>query len=88
LATVRIKSIKEQFVLNKADFEYLQSHYNKDLHVLSLNYTNTGHLWSIAVYARGTDCITLFLDQSKVEYEVNYNGNCNNQVSQTSEHSE
>lgn len=88
MATVRIKSIKEQFVLNKADFEYLQEHYNKDLQVLSLNYTDTGHLWSIAVYARGKDCITLFLDQSKVEYEVNYNGNCNNQINQVSEHSE
>ena len=82
MATVTLKSIGNQFVLNNKDYNYLMQHIGTALPLLSLNYTPTGRIWSFAVYAgntdRSSDCITVFVDESKVEYEVNYSANSNN----------
>ena len=78
MATIKVKSIGNQFVLNNKDYEYLLQHMNEELQILSMNYTRNGHLWSFAVHARSADCITVFVDENQVEYEVNYNANNNN----------
>ena len=78
MATVKIKSISCQYILNNKDYNWLLKHLDEDLQILSLNFTPTGRLWSIAVYAPDIEsCISLFIDENKLLYKVNYNGNSN-----------
>lgn len=76
MATVKIKSIKCQYVLSNKDYNWIVEHLGQDLQILSLNYTHSGEIWSIAVYS-GDDCISLFTHENRIQYEVNYNGNRN-----------
>lgn len=74
MAIVKIKSIKCQHIMSNEDYDYLQEHLNEELPIMSLNFTDFGDLWSIAVYA-GNTCITIFLDMNQVDCEVLCNGN-------------
>ena len=78
MATVKIKSIKCQYILNNKDYNWIVEHLGQDLPILSLNFTPEGRLWSIAVYASEIDsCVSLFITENKIKYEVNYNGDRN-----------
>lgn len=78
MATVKIKDIKCQYILSNKDYNWLVEHLNQDLPILSLNFTPSGELWSIAVYANEIDdCVSLFIHDNRIQYEVNYNGNRN-----------
>lgn len=73
MAVAKIKSIKCQRIMSNEDYEYLQAHLNEELPIMSLNFTDFGDLWSIAVYANDS-CISIFLDMNKVDCEVICNG--------------
>lgn len=77
MAKVKITDIKKQYIMSSEDFNYLLQHRGEWLPLMALNFTETGKLWTFAVYARDT-CISVFVDDNKVTYEVMYNGDNNN----------
>lgn len=69
MATVRIKSIAAQYIMEDKDFEYIWTHLNEDLPVMSLNFDDKGKLWSVAIF-KPDGCISIFIKPNKVECEV------------------
>jgi hypothetical protein len=79
MLTVKIHSIKNQYILSDDEFRYILANLNKPLPVMSLNYSSLdGHMWSISIYRKTkTDkvaCITLFTDSTSNGIEFTLKG--------------
>lgn len=71
MPTIRIFSIKAQYILSNEDYNYIVDNLNKDLPLMSVNFTHSGRLWSIAIYT-DEGCISLFVDENMLEFSINY----------------
>lgn len=67
-----IKSIAEKYHMSDADFEWLKSHLNTPLPVMSIYWDRPEHgggLWHITIYKTdGSDLISIFKEHTGLEY--------------------
>jgi hypothetical protein len=78
MLTVKIHSIKKQYILSDEDFWYIKDHLDQPLPVMSVTYDSIdGHLWGISIYKRTngiTDCISLFVDKDANNVAFTFEG--------------
>lgn len=67
-----IKSISNRYLLDPIDWDFITTHLNQPLVVLTLNFDDTGELYAITVSVGNVygDSIILFIEGNEVEYKL------------------